>query len=202
MNNSKNILFLWPNVISFTALLMAWLAIVILLQEKFYLSFALILVAFIFDSADGYLARKLNQVSDFGRQLDSKVDIFIYLVYPAITFYQFFKLDDPFSILIIFVFLASGIFRLVRFNCIGYVSGFNYPGLPVIFSHLLVLIFLLFKEINLPYFVYLANFLILGTSALMLCTFPFPKPKKISKGVVLLLILIFIMLYLHFYGNN
>jgi CDP-diacylglycerol---serine O-phosphatidyltransferase len=203
MDNEKNNQFFnGPNAITLLALLTVWLAIVFLLQGQFYLSFALVLLAFIVDFADGWLARKLGISSDFGRLLDGQVDVFIYLVYPALAFYLFFGLQDIGSIIVIFIFLASGVFRLARFNVLGYVSGFNYPGLPVVFSHLLVLLFLIFKLNAVQYFVYISDVLIMLTSILMLSTFPFPKPKKISGFVIFLAALIAVMLYLHFYGSH
>ena len=82
MNNlEKKDLINWPNAMSLSALLLAWLAIIILFKDNIKWPFALVLLAFIVDFADGWVARKLNQASDFGRILDSQVDIFIYLVY-------------------------------------------------------------------------------------------------------------------------
>ncbi|MDO8804139.1 MAG: CDP-alcohol phosphatidyltransferase family protein, partial [Elusimicrobiota bacterium] len=71
-----------PNALSFCALLCACAAILLLLRGDFYLSFALALVALVLDMFDGMLARRLGLESEFGRQLDSHVDVFIYLLYP------------------------------------------------------------------------------------------------------------------------
>ena len=115
MNKVKSIMNI-PNMITFMALFLSWTGIIFLLNDKFYVSFSLILVAFVLDAVDGYLARRLGQESDFGRQLDGHVDVFVYLLYPALSYYYFFGLRDAVSFLVIFTYMAFGIFRLVRFN--------------------------------------------------------------------------------------
>jgi CDP-diacylglycerol---serine O-phosphatidyltransferase len=196
-----------PSLVTLVAFAFAWTAIVLLLKDHFYVSFAFVIFAFIADTFDGYLARRLNQTSDFGGQLDGHVDVFIYLLYPALAFYFFFGLNDYLSLVIIFLFLASGLIRLVRFNVVGYVPGQssdkNYPGLPVFMSHLLVLVFIILKLINfIDYFYIISNFLILLMAYLMLTSFPFPKPKNIKPVIVFLLALAIISLFFSQYGIN
>jgi len=193
-----------PNLISFSALLLSWAGIILLLNNQFYFSFSLILIAFILDSLDGVLSRKLKQESNFGRQLDSHVDVFIYLLYPALSFYLFFGLRDPISLIVIFIFLAAGIFRLIRFNIVGYLNlpkkNYRaYPGLPVFFNHIPLLIFLLFRFFQIKYFNLTADVIILLNSFLMVQIFPFPKPKKIFPFIILLLLLSLYMFYLGIY---
>lgn len=208
MSRINNLKFtVLPNAISFLALLLSWAGIIFLLNNQFYFSFVLILLAFILDAFDGLLARKLRQESDFGRQLDSHVDVFIYLLYPALSFYLFFGLQDVSSLIIIFIYLAAGIFRLVRFNTTGYVSSSNknydaYLGLPVFFNHLPILIFLVLKLYRTEYFYLVAHITILLNSFLMASKFHFPKPKNIWPFVILLLFIACTMAYLGIYATD
>lgn len=200
MNN-----FNLPNLISFSALFLSWIGIVILLNRQFYISFAVILLAFILDALDGFFARKFNQESNFGRQLDSHVDVFIYLLYPALSFYLFFGLVDVISLMVIFIYLSTGIFRLVRFNTIGYVTCSNkkddaYLGLPVFFNHFPLLMFLALYKIK--YFYLIAQITILLNSFLMVSKIHFPKPKNIWPFVTLLLLTAGLMIYLGLYGTH
>lgn len=196
-----------PNVISLIALFLSWISIVILLNNRFYLSFSVILIAFIMDSLDGYIARRLNKESSFGRQLDGYVDVFVFLVYPALSFYLFFGLRDVISIIIVSIYIATGVFRLARFNITGFLSVENkqhlsYSGLPVFFNHLTLLILLALNWLPVKYFSPIACMIILLNSLLMVLKFPFPKPRSIWPFVLLLLLISCTMFYLGIYANR
>ena len=196
-----------PNLLTLTALLFSWIAIVILLNGHFYLSFAIVLMAFIIDALDGFLARRLKQDSPLGRQLDSNTDIFVFIAYPALSFYLFFGLKDVFSVIITFVYIASGVFRLARFNVLGFIplkekEGVAYPGLPVYFNHFTILILLALRQLSAEYYVPAADALILLNSLLMLAKFPFRKPRIIWPFILVILLGCVTMLYLEFYAGH
>lgn len=192
MTNSN---FNIPNIVSGIALLFAWLAIISILKNEFYLSYGLILLAFVFDALDGYLARLLKTENQLGRALDGYVDVINYLIYPAITFFTFFKLNNEFSVLAIFVFLAAGVFRLARFEVRGIKKQegkMYYEGLPVFFSPIIILLFLITTQFVRPIFPLFAVSVLLITSLLMIQTFKFPKPKNVLPILLAVLILSFI----------
>lgn len=196
----------WPNALSFGALLTAWAAILLLLRGYFYLSFSLALVALVLDAFDGMLARKLHQESEFGRQLDSHVDVFIYLLYPALACYLPLALRGIFPVLAISVFLAAGIFRLVRFTLQGFSSTADgaraYSGLPVYYNHLLLLGLVALKLYGVPYFDVLAPVLLLAAAALMVSTVKVPKPVSVTAFAALLLAIAVIFGFMEFYGSD
>ncbi len=196
-----------PNSISLMALFLSWISIVILLNNRFYLSFSLILIAFIMDALDGYIARRLKKESSFGRQLDGYVDVFVFLIYPALSFYLFFGLRDVISIIIVFIYIAAGVLRLARFNVTGFLTVQNkehlsYSGLPVFFNHLTILILLALNWLPVKYFVPIAYIVIILNSVLMVLKFPFPKPRSIWPFVLLLLLVSCTMFYLEIYANR
>jgi CDP-diacylglycerol---serine O-phosphatidyltransferase len=195
----------WPNFISFIALITTFLAIVVLMRGNFYLSFSLTLVVFMLDFFDGYLARKLNQESDFGKQLDGFVDVFNYVFYPLIAFLIYFHLDDVFSIIILALFVFSGVFRLSKFNLCGLYkdkSGSYYTGLPVVFSHVCLIILIILKFLNVFHLILLADFIIFICAILMMGDFKFPKPKNIYPIVSLIFVIALIFFYLGYHGIN
>lgn len=196
-----------PNIISLVALFLSWVSIVILLNNRFYLSFSVILIAFIMDALDGYIARRLKKESSFGRQLDGYVDVFVFLIYPALSFYLFFGLRDIISIIIVFIYIAAGVLRLARFNVTGFITAQNkehlsYSGLPVFFNHLTILVLLALNWLPVKYFVLIAYIIILLNSLLMVLKFPFPKPRSIWPFVLLLLLVSCTMFYLEIYANR
>jgi len=90
----KSDIFLPPNILTLLRLILLPFVFYFLFKEtRGDLIIAIILMAIIFfsDVFDGYLARKLNQVSDFGKVLDPVVDkivIFCFCLY--VIFYKGF----------------------------------------------------------------------------------------------------------------
>jgi CDP-diacylglycerol--serine O-phosphatidyltransferase len=186
------------------SLLLAIIAMVLLFEGEFYCSFAVALLAFFTDILDGAIARKFGVETKFGRMFDSFVDIFIYLLYPALVFFYYFGLSDLLSIIVILIFLTAGIYRLVRFTKRGFTNKrdkLRYSGLPVVFSHSLILIFLLFEILRLPFFVIIANISIFALSFLMVQHFYFPKPKKVGFLIFSILFISLILFSICYYGT-
>ncbi|QEE17128.1 phosphatidylcholine/phosphatidylserine synthase [Promethearchaeum syntrophicum] len=112
-------------------------AIILTISEyhAYRLAMAMIFIAIITDTLDGYLARKLNQANEFGKELDSLSDFFAFGFAPAIiTFYIYTQTTTSmgikgFSIWVMFIptfiFILGAIIRLAHFNCTeleGYVG--------------------------------------------------------------------------------
>jgi len=174
-----------PNLVTLLAFAFAWAGLLLLFNNRFFFSFSMILLATILDYLDGFLARKFKIESQFGRLFDSQIDVFVYLIYTALAFYFYFGLNDLLSSIILFFFLMCGIFRLVRFDVLGFVgpqdsSRKYYPGLPVPFGHFIIPFLIVFKFLEIKYFDWIAYLLILTVSVLMVQNFPFPKPKRIG----------------------
>lgn len=73
--------------LSLVALFFAWSSAVLLLQEAVHLGILVMFGAFLFDKPDGYYARKHGVASPFGRQVDSFIDVFAYLVTGALLYH-------------------------------------------------------------------------------------------------------------------
>lgn len=98
----------------------------------------LIFFGILFDLLDGLIARKLNQINELGKQLDSLSDGIVLAVAPGILTFIMYS-DSPLNItgtpglqwwvmfIASFIFIISGISRLAYFN-VG--EDVSYTGLP------------------------------------------------------------------------
>ena len=103
-----------PNVISYFTLTFSLCGIYLLLNSQFLLGAILLWTACdIFDTLDGYVARKFKLFSPLGADLDSLIDVIAFLV-PAFLI----SLQSGSELLMFsaFIFVFSGIYRLARFN--------------------------------------------------------------------------------------
>jgi CDP-diacylglycerol--serine O-phosphatidyltransferase len=134
----------WPGLVSFASLFAAWTATAFLISGNLRLAVASQICAFLLDSLDGFLARKLGVVSDFGRQLDSMIDAFNYSLFAALLT-MLWLLPGALGFVVGFLILALGILRLVLFNISGYVTeGDRLYYLGVVTPHLTLASGLLF----------------------------------------------------------
>jgi len=104
------------------------------------------------------------------------------------------------------VFLAAGIFRLVRFTLQGFAATEGgaraYSGMPVYFNHLLLLALLALRLYGVPWFEPLACAALLGAAALMVSTVKVPKPVSVPAFAALLLGVAALFGFMEFYGNH
>ncbi|MHA1767624.1 MAG: CDP-alcohol phosphatidyltransferase family protein [Promethearchaeota archaeon] len=118
--------------------------------HAYRLAMAIIFLGIVLDTLDGYIARKLNQANEFGKELDSLSDSFAFGIAPAIVTFVVYSQQpntptgiEGFSIWIMFVpsfiFIVGALIRLAHFNINeseGYI-GVPTPttaGLLVLFS--------------------------------------------------------------------
>ena len=81
----------------------------------FWIVFALLPAALIFDILDGFVARRLGNHSALGADLDSLADVVSFGVTPAVLGFTL-GLRGPWDELILIYFVVCGISRLARFN--------------------------------------------------------------------------------------
>lgn len=106
--------------LSLIALFFAWSSTVLLLQEAIHLGILVMFGAFLFDKLDGYYARKHGVASPFGRQIDSFIDVFAYLVTGALLYHVALSPSPWMTVLIGFAILTFGGLRLVRHTDEGF----------------------------------------------------------------------------------
>jgi CDP-diacylglycerol--serine O-phosphatidyltransferase len=82
---------------------------------RIYLALCLVPLALLLDIADGRIARRLNEHSLFGGELDSLADIVSFGVAPAVLAYGL-GMRGGLDVAILLIFVACGISRLARYN--------------------------------------------------------------------------------------
>ncbi|NLY11282.1 MAG: CDP-diacylglycerol--serine O-phosphatidyltransferase [Firmicutes bacterium] len=117
-----------PSLITISNLVLGTLAI--LLATTGYLTIAsiLVLIAAFTDKLDGFVARRLNVVTDLGKQLDSLSDLVSFGVAPVVIGWQT-ELVGVLGALVAVIYIASSAFRLARFNASP--NNDNFVGLPI-----------------------------------------------------------------------
>jgi len=116
-----------PGFFTLLSLFCAWFAISFLLTGRPNFAIFFAGLAFQLDVLDGYLARKLNKTSEFGRQLDSLADIVNYSVFAAVMT-ALYLVPNLLGAFIGFLIVALGALRLAYFNVTGFIEeeGINY----------------------------------------------------------------------------
>lgn len=137
-----------PNLFTLSNLLCGALAVHAITQDQLILAAYLILIAALFDFADGLVARLLNVPSEMGKQLDSLADMVSFGLAPAfIALWMMGSLNGPleFSWSTVFAFLpllmiAFSAYRLAKFN-IDTRQSEQFIGMPTPANALLWLSF-------------------------------------------------------------
>ena len=133
-----------PNLFTYFTLVFSLVGIYLLLSVHFLLGALLLWTACdIFDTLDGYIARKFKMFSPLGADLDSLVDVIAFLIPPFLIGLQS---GNDFVIISAFIFVFSGIYRLARFNVEKHSPGIVIGLQASLAAHLIYLSLL----INVP----------------------------------------------------
>ncbi|MFH1916396.1 MAG: CDP-diacylglycerol--serine O-phosphatidyltransferase [Nanoarchaeota archaeon] len=152
------------DAVSFLNLTSGLISIYFSLNREFTLAAIFILVAVIFDSLDGSIARFLKRESLLGLQLDSLADLVSFGV--AITTLLMLKYSFYLPLTFAaFVLVGCGAYRLARYNVIKVTSPDNktYLGTPITLNGILFPVLLFFEPSQ-----YIITALLLLMSVLMI----------------------------------
>jgi CDP-diacylglycerol--serine O-phosphatidyltransferase len=118
------------NFLTFTSMVLGLFSIIKSIEGNFKTGALLIIVAAIFDFSDGFVARKLNITSKFGKFLDSNSDLISFGVAPGLLVYlHILHQFNLIGLLVSFLYISAGVFRLARYNATAF-SG-SYVGVPI-----------------------------------------------------------------------
>lgn len=199
--------FAISDVISLLNMSSGFLSVISAINHDFRMSAILMIIAIMFDSVDGWVARKINRNDklQFGKNIDSLSDIVSFGVAPAILLYSLGQTTSQSPMILItlisLLMLICGVLRLTRYNVIadylnynGFI-GFPIPGIAIILST-----FYLSGLFNM----YLALILMTVVSILMVSNIKYPKfDNVIVIGfAVILIILIIIPIETTIYNTN
>lgn len=122
-----------PNLFTALNMFSGFLSIIYTSQNNFVYAGWLIIVAAIFDTLDGLMARLTKSSSELGVELDSLSDVVSFGAAPSFMIYNFYFFQmDTIGIIISSLPLIAGGFRLARFNV--QLVGFDkkhFTGLPI-----------------------------------------------------------------------
>jgi len=125
--------FIIPSLLTTANLFCGFYSIIAVLKSDYNTSAMAILVAMLFDTFDGKVARLTNATSRFGIEYDSLADLVSFGVAPGLLIYTW-ALNGYGKIgwLAVFLFVASGAMRLARFNTQATgMAGKYFTGLPI-----------------------------------------------------------------------
>jgi len=140
-------MFTIPNLLTSCNLFFGCLALVSLQDQKYDWCIYFIILAGIADFLDGFVAKRLNQNSDLGVQLDSLSDVISFGLLPGMmAFHMMQSMQWPMPSMAFFSFLLTmmAAFRLARFNVnvkqgLSYFTGLPVPACGLFFAGLLSL---------------------------------------------------------------
>jgi len=128
----------YGNMLTITSLVVSMIGIILFLQTSdFVLYLVAIFISVVLDSLDGYVARANSATSEFGKVLDSLVDIVVFAVLPSIAVLLLFG-AEPITMFAVIFFVAMAAIRLAHFTSTP--STNYYLGLPMPFAAILYII--------------------------------------------------------------
>lgn len=126
-------IYVLPNLMTTGNLFFGFFAVIQAIKGNFLWAAYAIVVAAVFDTLDGRLARLTRATSKFGAEYDSLCDLVSFGMAPGVLLYLWAL--SPFNRLgwvACFLFVACGALRLARFNVQANVVEKNYfQGLPI-----------------------------------------------------------------------
>lgn len=113
-NDPEDILTI-PNIVTFIRLIILPFILIYFVKGYNWVAFLLLLIAGLTDVVDGFLARRLNQTTSFGRILDPVVDkIFFMMIIVFLVFYSDFPLWAFISIVGLEILIIFGSYLLMK----------------------------------------------------------------------------------------
>lgn len=184
------------DIISLLNMCSGFLAIISSINNNLELAAILMIIAIIFDSIDGWVARKTNRKDDlgFGKNIDSLSDAISFGVAPAIFLYSCINttpyINQVIVIIVSLMIVICGVLRLTRYNVIAdKIDTKDFIGFPIPGISFILATFYLTGLFN-PYVALILSIIV---SLLMVCNIQYPKFDNIpliAISAVLILILI------------
>ena len=186
-----------PDIISLLNLSSGFLSIIFAINNNLKVAALFIILAIVFDSIDGWTARKVgrNDEYGFGKNIDSLSDAVSFGAAPAVLFYMIGKtsaanLEIP-IILISLLMVICGVLRLTRYNVIadlidykGFI-GFPIPGIGFILATF---------YLSGLYNIYISMIIMIIVSLLMISNIKYPKfsnMKVLGFALVMVVLMLF-----------
>jgi len=122
---------IFPTFFTILNLLSGFLGILFLINKNYILIEYCIYLSLIFDFLDGFIARKLDATSNFGKHLDSFADLISFGLLPSLILYDWFETNsyiDIYKYFSVLILLFASL-RLSKFN-LDNKQEFIFLGIP------------------------------------------------------------------------
>lgn len=202
----KKGIYILPNAFTSLNLFCGFFALISAIDGRFEHAAYAILIAVIFDSLDGKVARATNTTSEFGIQYDSLADLISFGMAPSMLMYLWIlKPMGRIGWLAAFLFTTCGALRLARFNTMAEETpSAHFLGLPIPAAAMMLAATVLFStewfatgiENRMVYLLLIYGLSFLMVSSIKYESFKkstFFKKKKFSSLVGIILVFILIM---------
>ncbi len=128
----KRGIYLLPSVLTTFGIFAGFYSIISSINGDFTIAAISIMIAMMWDTLDGRVARLTNTQSAFGAEYDSLADLVSFGLAPALLVYEWSLYElGRFGWLAAFVYLACAALRLARFNTqVGIADKRYFQGLP------------------------------------------------------------------------
>ncbi len=122
-----------PSIFTVLNMFSGLMAVLQIIQGHYITAVLLIILAMVFDSLDGFVARLTHQASDFGIEFDSLADLISFCLVPSLLLHELYVADQGlWGGIISFMPLLFGAVRLARFNLTATTDKKSYfIGMPV-----------------------------------------------------------------------
>ncbi|MDB4847225.1 CDP-diacylglycerol--serine O-phosphatidyltransferase [Candidatus Pseudothioglobus singularis] len=129
---SRRGIYLLPSVLTTFGMFAGFYSIISSINGEFTIAAISIMIAMMWDTLDGRVARLTNTQSAFGAEYDSLADLVSFGLAPALLVYEWSLYElGRFGWLAAFVYLACAALRLARFNTqVGIADKRFFQGLP------------------------------------------------------------------------
>lgn len=188
----KNFIAL-SDIISLLNMSCGFISIILAFNMAFNFGAIFMLLSLVFDSIDGWVARKINRNDEleFGKNIDSLSDIVSFGIAPAVFLYSISKTipsSPEILVAIISLIIAiCGVLRLTRYNVISnHMDSNDFIGFPIPGIAVILATYYLTGIFN----IYIAMIMMFITSLFMISNF---KYAKFNNNY---LIIIFCMLFI------
>ena len=165
-----------PNLLTSGNLAAGFLGLVAVSKDNIRIALALVVLAAVFDSLDGFVARRTNADGAFGANLDSLSDLLSFGVVPAMALYEGQVHSLPvLGVAGALAFVLCGGWRLARFPLVK--SAHAFVGAPIPPTGIAVVVLALWAPSAV-----VALIAAVALSALMVSAVPFPTLAMCARG--------------------
>lgn len=189
------------NILTILSLFFGFISIILSLSGKLNFAAYSIILSACLDGFDGHVARSRKTSGEFGRELDSLVDVVSFGIAPALLGYIFvYDKIYLFAILVLFIYLVCAVIRLARYNIAPQgTQDVYFHGLPTTVSGGLLASFVLIYNkagIRTGNISMLFTFLVLLLALLMISSVRYLNLKGLRQALANRLKLMFFSLVL------